>query len=216
MRKRRASRSSFLRRITGCSTWRGFNPGAGADPCGRRRGWHGGGAAGSACRRGDFCDGEPGKWEALRALGLAETHIASSRELAFESRVLAATVGRGVDVVLNSLAREFVDASLRLLPQGGRFLEMGKTDIREPQRLPLRILGSPTARSTCARPGLIVFRRCWSRWARCSSGGCSGRCRPGAGTCAARRRHSALSRRRDTSAKWFCAFRGRWILRGRC
>ena len=37
-----------------------------------------------------------------------------------------------MDVVLNSLAREFVDASLRLLPQGGRFVEMGKTDIREP------------------------------------------------------------------------------------
>jgi len=34
-------------------------------------------------------------------------------------------------VVLNSLAGEFVDASLALLPRGGRFLEMGKTDIRE-------------------------------------------------------------------------------------
>jgi NAD(P)-dependent dehydrogenase (short-subunit alcohol dehydrogenase family) len=33
--------------------------------------------------------------------------------------------------VLNSLAREFVDASLELLPRGGRFLEMGKTDIRD-------------------------------------------------------------------------------------
>jgi hypothetical protein len=36
-----------------------------------------------------------------------------------------------MDVVLNSLAGEFVDASLELLPSGGRFLEMGKTDIRE-------------------------------------------------------------------------------------
>ena len=79
-----------------------------------------------------FATASPGKWGALRALGIAETHIASSRELAFESRVLAATAGRGVDVVLNSLAREFVDASLRLLPRGGRFLEIGKTDIREP------------------------------------------------------------------------------------
>jgi mycoketide-CoA synthase len=36
-----------------------------------------------------------------------------------------------VDVVLDSLAREFVDASLRLLPRGGRFVEMGKIDVRD-------------------------------------------------------------------------------------
>ena len=34
----------------------------------------------------------------------------------------------GVDVVLNSLAGEFVDASFELLARGGRFIEMGKTD----------------------------------------------------------------------------------------
>ena len=43
------------------------------------------------------------------------------------------TGGRGVDVVLNCLAGEFADASLRLLARGGRFIEMGKTDIRDPQ-----------------------------------------------------------------------------------
>jgi polyketide synthase 7 len=35
--------------------------------------------------------------------------------------------------VVDSLAGEFVDASLRLLPRGGRFIEMGKTDIRDAQ-----------------------------------------------------------------------------------
>ncbi|MGW2811992.1 SDR family NAD(P)-dependent oxidoreductase, partial [Streptomyces sp. NPDC001450] len=39
------------------------------------------------------------------------------------------------DVVLDSLAGEFVDASLRLLPRGGRFLEMGKTDVRDAGRV---------------------------------------------------------------------------------
>ncbi|MCL6302900.1 type I polyketide synthase, partial [Streptomyces kronopolitis] len=77
-----------------------------------------------------FATASPGKWGTLRALGLDEAHIASSRDLGFERSFLAATGGRGVDVVLDSLAREFVDASLRLLPRGGRFLEMGKTDIR--------------------------------------------------------------------------------------
>ncbi|MEU6085169.1 type I polyketide synthase [Streptomyces sp. NPDC047108] len=73
-----------------------------------------------------------GKWDTLRGLGLDDAHIASSRDTDFEAAFLAATGGRGVDVVLDSLAGEFVDASLRLLPRGGRFLEMGKTDVRDP------------------------------------------------------------------------------------
>ncbi|WP_280528482.1 type I polyketide synthase [Streptomyces griseomycini] len=74
----------------------------------------------------------PGKWDALRALGLGGANLASSRTLDFEAAFGAATEGRGMDVVLNSLAGEFVDASLRLLPRGGRFVEMGKTDLRDP------------------------------------------------------------------------------------
>ncbi|MFG2632240.1 SDR family NAD(P)-dependent oxidoreductase, partial [Streptomyces sp. NPDC048473] len=77
----------------------------------------------------------PGKWATLRALGLDDAHIASSRELGFEEQFLQTSGGKGVDVVLNSLAREYVDASLRLLPRGGRFLEMGKTDIRDAQEV---------------------------------------------------------------------------------
>ncbi|MEV5831832.1 SDR family NAD(P)-dependent oxidoreductase, partial [Spirillospora sp. NPDC052242] len=77
----------------------------------------------------------PGKWPALRPLGLDDARLASSRTLDFERRVLDATGGRGVDVVLNSLAGEFVDASLRLLAPGGRFAEMGKTDLRDPEEV---------------------------------------------------------------------------------
>ncbi|GGR92650.1 type I polyketide synthase [Streptomyces eurythermus] len=72
----------------------------------------------------------PAKQAVLRDLGLDEAHRASSRSLDFEERIRTATDGRGVDVVLNSLAREYVDASLRLTVPGGRFVEMGKTDIR--------------------------------------------------------------------------------------
>ncbi|QES53621.1 polyketide synthase [Streptomyces venezuelae] len=75
----------------------------------------------------------PAKWDTLRGLGLTDDRIASSRTLDFEDAFRTATGGRGVDVVLDSLAREFVDASLRLLPRGGRFVEMGKTDVRDPQ-----------------------------------------------------------------------------------
>ena len=82
-----------------------------------------------------FGTASAGKWEALRALGLDDAHIASSRDLEFEERFGSATDGRGVDVVLDALAREFVDASLRLLPRGGRFVEMGKTDVRDPEQV---------------------------------------------------------------------------------
>ncbi|HEY5286297.1 MAG TPA: SDR family NAD(P)-dependent oxidoreductase [Solirubrobacteraceae bacterium] len=74
----------------------------------------------------------PPKWGALERLGLEQAQIASSRDLLFKERFLESTDGAGVDVVLNSLANEFVDASLELLGDGGRFLEMGKTDIRDP------------------------------------------------------------------------------------
>jgi acyl transferase domain-containing protein/D-arabinose 1-dehydrogenase-like Zn-dependent alcohol dehydrogenase/acyl carrier protein len=82
-----------------------------------------------------FATASPAKWDALREFGVEEDHIASSRDLEFKERFLARTGGAGVDVVLNSLAGEFVDASLALLSQGGRFLEIGKTDVRDPERV---------------------------------------------------------------------------------
>ncbi|MFI7663584.1 SDR family NAD(P)-dependent oxidoreductase, partial [Micromonospora parva] len=82
-----------------------------------------------------FGTASPGKWDALGGLGLDEGHLASSRTLDFEAAFADATGGEGMDVILNSLARDFVDASLRLLPRGGRFVEMGKTDLREPERV---------------------------------------------------------------------------------
>ncbi|BBY20154.1 type I polyketide synthase [Mycobacterium stomatepiae] len=73
-----------------------------------------------------------GKWDTLRAMGFDDDHIGDSRTLEFEEKFRAVTGGRGMDVVLDSLAGEFVDASLRLVAPGGMFLEMGKTDIRDP------------------------------------------------------------------------------------
>ncbi|WP_330249898.1 SDR family NAD(P)-dependent oxidoreductase [Nocardia sp. NBC_00565] len=72
------------------------------------------------------------KWNVLRDLGFDDSDIGNSRTLDFEQKFLDATGGRGVDIVLDSLAGEFVDASLRLLPRGGRFVEMGMIDRRDP------------------------------------------------------------------------------------
>ncbi len=79
-----------------------------------------------------FATASEPKWETLRGLGLDDAHIASSRDLGFEEKFREETGGAGMDVVLNALAGDFVDASLRITASGGRFLEMGKTDIRDP------------------------------------------------------------------------------------
>ncbi|MGA9313031.1 MAG: zinc-binding dehydrogenase, partial [Solirubrobacteraceae bacterium] len=79
-----------------------------------------------------FATASPGKWGVLRGMGLDEDHIASSRSLEFGERFRGVTGGRGMDVVLDCLAGEFVDASLELLCEDGRFVEMGKSDVRDP------------------------------------------------------------------------------------
>lgn len=79
-----------------------------------------------------FATASPGKHGLLRTMGLDDSHIAGSRDLRFEEHFRDATGGSGMDVVLNSLTEEFVDASLRLLRPGGRFLEMGLRDVRDP------------------------------------------------------------------------------------
>ncbi|GAB2825483.1 hypothetical protein GCM10022221_24460 [Actinocorallia aurea] len=73
-----------------------------------------------------FATASPAKQPLLLEAGLDDAHVASSRDLEFADRF-----GR-VDVVLNALAHEFTDASLGLLGPEGRFVEMGKTDLRDP------------------------------------------------------------------------------------
>ncbi|MEU5930696.1 type I polyketide synthase, partial [Streptomyces antimycoticus] len=109
-----------------------------------------------------FGTASEGKWDTLRALGLDDEHIASSRTLDFEKRFLDATGGRGMDVVLDSLAREFVDAGLRLLPRGGRFLEMGKTDIRVPDEVAAEYTGVSYQAFDLMEAGADRIHEMWS------------------------------------------------------
>jgi acyl transferase domain-containing protein len=71
--------------------------------------------------------GSPAKRKLLSDLGVA--HVMDSRSLDFGDEALARTGGRGVDVVLNSLAGDFIPTSVRALAPGGRFLEIGKTGV---------------------------------------------------------------------------------------
>ncbi|MCC6750544.1 MAG: type I polyketide synthase [Deltaproteobacteria bacterium] len=72
----------------------------------------------------------------LRGLGVAQ--VFDSRSLAFADEVRRLTDGRGVDLVLNCLAGEAMEASLGLVAPYGRFLEIGRKDIYQNTRLGLR------------------------------------------------------------------------------
>ncbi len=64
----------------------------------------------------------------LSSLGVKQ--LFDSRTTDFGDQILEATGGEGVDVVLNSLTSEgFIDASLKCLKQGGRFVELARRDI---------------------------------------------------------------------------------------
>jgi phthiocerol/phenolphthiocerol synthesis type-I polyketide synthase C len=69
--------------------------------------------------------------QAKRELALAygARHAFDSRSLDFAEHVRAATGGRGVDVVLNSLTGAAAAAALELLAPDGRFIELGKRDL---------------------------------------------------------------------------------------
>lgn len=71
----------------------------------------------------------------LRSLGVAL--VMDSRTLDFAEETLRFTRGRGVDVVLNSLAGAFQHKSLALCAPHGRFVEIGKRDLFENKGLPL-------------------------------------------------------------------------------
>ncbi len=81
--------------------------------------------------------GSPAKRELLQSLGVPT--VVDSRSLAFTDAVREATGGGGVDVVLNSLAGEFVERGLSVLASGGRFVELGKKDIHAGRVLDLGV-----------------------------------------------------------------------------
>jgi NADPH:quinone reductase-like Zn-dependent oxidoreductase/acyl carrier protein len=74
----------------------------------------------------------------LRSLGA--DFVCNSRTLAFAEEVMSFTNGKGVDVVLNSLAGEAMVRSMDCLKPFGRFIELGKRDFYANTHLGLRPL----------------------------------------------------------------------------
>lgn len=71
--------------------------------------------------------GSPEKRALIAARGV--DHALDSRTLAFSEQVLEFTDGQGADIILNSLAGDFITKSVECLATGGCFLEIGKRDI---------------------------------------------------------------------------------------
>ena len=69
---------------------------------------------------------------------LKEAHIGNSRDVSFEKMIQLQTKGKGVDYVLNSLSGEKLQASIRCLGKGGKFLEIGKFDLTIDTKIGLR------------------------------------------------------------------------------
>ncbi|MEY2538449.1 MAG: hypothetical protein QOG67_2189 [Verrucomicrobiota bacterium] len=82
--------------------------------------------------------GSPSKRALLKTLGVE--HVIDSRRGDFAESVLKLTGGKGVNVVLNALAGEAIPMGLSCLAEFGRFIEIGKRDIYQNARIPLRPL----------------------------------------------------------------------------
>lgn len=67
------------------------------------------------------------KWGFLREQGVQ--HVLNSRTLDFADEVMTITAGRGVDLVLNSLADDYITRSFDVLADGGRMVDIGKIGV---------------------------------------------------------------------------------------
>lgn len=70
-----------------------------------------------------------------KTFGLPRSHILNSRTLDFGHDIMGLTEGKGVDVIINSLAGDALTESWRCLAMFGRFVELGKKDAVQNSRL---------------------------------------------------------------------------------
>ncbi len=80
--------------------------------------------------------GNEEKRKYLRKSGVK--HVMDSRSTGFAEEIQEITGGEGVDMVLNSLSGSAIYKNLTVLRKYGRFVEIGKTDIYENNRISLR------------------------------------------------------------------------------
>ncbi|KAJ2981030.1 hypothetical protein NUW58_g6791 [Xylaria curta] len=64
-----------------------------------------------------------------RKYGIPRNRMFSSRTTEFATGIMKATGGQGINVIINSLTGELLDASWRIMADGGNMVEIGKRDI---------------------------------------------------------------------------------------
>ncbi len=115
--------------------------------------------------------GNQEKRDYLSSLGIK--HIMDSRTVDFADYIMTVTKGQGVDVVLNSIAGEAAIKSFSILAPFGRFIEIGKRDIVENNRLAmlpfnrnLTFAAIDLDRMMVERPGLFqrMMKDVWDRF----------------------------------------------------
>ena len=72
------------------------------------------------------------KWDFLHEQGI--NHIINSRESTFSDKIKLLTDGKGVDVVLNSFNKNYIQEGFNALAYHGRFIELGKIDVWKPEK----------------------------------------------------------------------------------
>jgi NADPH:quinone reductase-like Zn-dependent oxidoreductase/SAM-dependent methyltransferase len=75
----------------------------------------------------------------MEEYGISSEHIFNSRDTSFAQGILRATGGVGVDMVVNSLSGEGLTASLEVMAPFGRFVELGKADIRGQAKMSMEV-----------------------------------------------------------------------------
>ncbi|KAI2466200.1 polyketide synthase module [Annulohypoxylon bovei var. microspora] len=93
-----------------------------------------------------------------RKHGIPAERIFSSRDASFAEAVLAATEGRGVDVVLNSLPGPLLQASLRAVAPMGHLVEIAKGEIEANSLVALESFSRGTSFTTLDIPTLLHHR----------------------------------------------------------
>lgn len=78
----------------------------------------------------------------MKEYGIPQDRIFNSRDSSFYPSVMAATHGRGVDIVLNSLSGELLHASWRSVAEFGTMVEIGRRDFVGQGKLALEIFES--------------------------------------------------------------------------
>lgn len=88
------------------------------------------------------------KCDLMKEYGIKDDHIFNSRDLGFTMGVSRITNGQGVDVIINTLTDEALRQTWACISPFGRFVELGKKNVLENNRLEMKHFSANTSFSS--------------------------------------------------------------------